>query len=120
MLRFWHRMKVLDLRAHETYKALRGAHANICAAVAFRPHRPWELLSGGLDGALVRWDFAAGRPQRTWQMADEAGPGSAQARGRAAPSAEPGGHVMDCLAPGRHRGAAWTVQTKMLWSVHAG
>ena len=63
---------------NEPCRALRGGHANICAAVAFRPHRPWELLSGGLDGALVRWEFSTGRPRRTWQMADDAGPESVQ------------------------------------------
>ena len=65
--------KVVDLRTGEPQRALRGGHANICTAVAFRPHRPWELLSGGLDGALVRWDFSTGRPRRTWHMADDFG-----------------------------------------------
>ncbi len=69
---------MVDLRTNEPYRALCGGHANICAAVAFRPHRAWELLSGGLDGALVRWDYSTGRPRRTWQMADDAGPGSTQ------------------------------------------
>ncbi len=71
---------MLDLRAGAQYRALRGAHASICAAVAFRPQRPWELLSGGLDGALARWDFSSGRPRRVWQMAEEDGPDGAQAR----------------------------------------
>jgi len=67
---------VLDLRAGAQYRALRGAHASICAAVAFRPQRPWELLSGG----LARWDFSSGRPRRVWQMAEEDRPDGAQAR----------------------------------------
>lgn len=72
---------MVDLRTNEPYRALRGGHANICAAVAFRPHRPWELLSGGLDGALVRWDLVSGRPRRTWHMAGGAGPESTQVTG---------------------------------------
>ena len=64
---------MVDLRTGEPQRALRGGHASICAAVAFRPHRPWELLSGGLEGALVRWDFSTGRPRRTWHMADDFG-----------------------------------------------
>ena len=54
------------------YKTLRRGHANICAAVAFRPHRPWEVLSGGLDSNVVRWDFSRLRPLQTWDMGGEA------------------------------------------------
>ena len=54
------------------YKTLRRGHTNICAAVAFRPHRPWDLLSGGLDCRAVSWDFSRLRPVRTWDMSGEA------------------------------------------------
>ncbi len=61
-------VKIINVRTQELHKTLRGSHTNICAAVAFRPHHPWEVLSGGLDAQAVRWNFASGRPLRTWQM----------------------------------------------------
>ena len=64
-------VKILNVRTHELHKTLRGSHTNICAAVAFRPHQPWEVLSCGLDAQAVRWNFATGRPLRTWQMGAE-------------------------------------------------
>jgi hypothetical protein len=54
------------------YKTLRRGHSNICSSVAFRPHRPWEVLSGGLDAAVVRWDFSRLRPLHTWNLSGEA------------------------------------------------
>lgn len=54
------------------YKTLRRGHSNIAAAAAFRPHRPWELLSGGLDSTVVKWDFSRLRPLQTWNLAGEA------------------------------------------------
>ena len=39
------------------HKTLRK-HTNICAAVVFRPKRPWDLLSGGYDQRLLHWDFS--------------------------------------------------------------
>ena len=55
-----------------TYKTLRRGHTNICTAVAFRPHRPWELLSGGLDATVVRWDYSRLRPLHSWNLNSEA------------------------------------------------
>ncbi len=54
------------------YKTLRRGHSNIAAAAAFRPHRPWELLSGGLDSTVVKWDFSRLRPLQTWNLGGEA------------------------------------------------
>lgn len=64
-------VKIINVHIHELHKTLRGSHTNICAAVAFRPHQPWEVLSCGLDAQAVRWNFATGRPLRTWQMGAE-------------------------------------------------
>ncbi|GBF91689.1 hypothetical protein Rsub_03993 [Raphidocelis subcapitata] len=49
---------------------LRGAHPPIASAVAFRRHRPWELLAGGLDSRVTRWDFSTrgGRLLGAWTM----------------------------------------------------
>ena len=52
------------------------AHANICTCVAFRPRRPWEILSGGLDCHIALWDFSNGRPRtRIAAEAEDAGSG---------------------------------------------
>ena len=52
---------VVDLGQGELQKRLRGGHDNICGSVQFRLRRPWEVVSGGLDCRVVRWDFAKGR-----------------------------------------------------------
>lgn len=41
------------------------AHNNIVSTVAFRHKKP-ELLSGGLDSKLIRWELSSGRVQHTW------------------------------------------------------
>jgi WD40 repeat protein len=64
-------LKIIDLRTQELHKTLRSVHDNICAAVAYRPHHPWEVLSGGLDSKLVRWNLATGRPLRSWNITTE-------------------------------------------------
>eukprot|EP00959_Pyramimonas_sp_CCMP1952_P219107 4581101-Pyramimonas_sp.AAC.2 len=73
----------------------------ICSSVQFRPHQPWEgnecsvqhserihavssetrhtrhalaVVSGGLDSAMVHWDFNAGRIKNRWNMGMHAEP----------------------------------------------
>ena len=53
-------IKVINLTDSKVFKTLRK-HTNICSAVRFRPHRPWELLSGGYDSKLIQWDFGKSR-----------------------------------------------------------
>lgn len=53
-------IKVFNLSSSKLYKTLRK-HTNICAAVSFRPNRPWELVSGAYDSSLIQWDFAKSR-----------------------------------------------------------
>ncbi|KAH7282814.1 hypothetical protein KP509_35G048700 [Ceratopteris richardii] len=55
-------IKVIDLEKCRLQRTLRGVHTNICSSVQFHPHRPWELISGGLDSKIVKWDFNKGRP----------------------------------------------------------
>lgn len=45
----------MDLASRKLYKSVRQAHTNIVSSVAFRRHRPWELLSGALDMTVARW-----------------------------------------------------------------
>ena len=59
---------VIDLAAGTLRRTLRGGHSNICSAAVFRENSPWELLSGGLDAEVVRWDFSGGRPLRRWRL----------------------------------------------------
>ena len=54
-------VKMIDTCSYKVVKTL-NVHENICSSVRFIPRRPWELVSGGLDCKLVRWDFNRGRP----------------------------------------------------------
>lgn len=54
-------IRIYDLSTHRLYKTLRGQHSNICSAAPFRPNAPWDLVSGGLDGVILFWDFSRGR-----------------------------------------------------------
>jgi len=62
-------IKVINLTDSKVFKTLRK-HTNICSAVRFRPHRPWELLSGGYDSKLIQWDFAKSRAYCIMDMQD--------------------------------------------------
>lgn len=64
---------LVDLESQKKFKTMRGGHENMCSTIAFRPRRPWEILSGGMDCRLVRWDFSRGTPKGAWQMGCEDG-----------------------------------------------
>lgn len=49
---------------------LQAHSGSLCSAVAFRPHRPAELVSVGLDGVAVHWDFERRRKLRTVSLAE--------------------------------------------------
>lgn len=51
-------IKIFSLQDKKTYKTLRYKHTNICSTICFRPKKPWELFSGGLDCKLLHWDFS--------------------------------------------------------------
>lgn len=53
------------------YKTLRRGHGNLASSVTFRPSRPTEVVSGGLDCRVVRWDFQKLRQLHTWDMNNE-------------------------------------------------
>ena len=43
-------------------RLVRDGHQNtICSSVCFRPRQPWDVVSGGLDCAVVLWDFNKAR-----------------------------------------------------------
>ena len=53
-------IKVIDLDSKRLHKTLRK-HSNICTSVRFIPQRKKELISGGCDNNLIRWDFTKNR-----------------------------------------------------------
>ncbi|KAK3259969.1 hypothetical protein CYMTET_31057 [Cymbomonas tetramitiformis] len=74
-------VKIVDIQKHSLQKTLKGSHSNICSSVQFRPHHPWEVVTGGLDCSLIRWDFNSSRPKAAWNMgADAAASGANEAQ----------------------------------------
>ncbi|CAL5221404.1 g3589 [Coccomyxa viridis] len=61
-------VKIIDASTWQLFKSMRGAHDNICSSGVFRPHHPWELLTGSLDASVKRWNFSQGRSVRHWRM----------------------------------------------------
>nr|CCA19794.1 conserved hypothetical protein [Albugo laibachii Nc14]CCA24394.1 conserved hypothetical protein [Albugo laibachii Nc14] len=54
-------IKIYDLEQQRLFKTLQYQHTNICTAAVFRPNSPWDLVSCGMDGFLLFWDFCRGR-----------------------------------------------------------
>lgn len=54
-------IKIIDLDNKKLLRTLSKFHDNICSTVKFSLRKPWELLTGGLDTKLGRWDFSRGR-----------------------------------------------------------
>lgn len=72
--------KILSLQEKKIYKTLRHKHSNICATVAFRPQRQWEMVTGGLDCKLIHWYYAKPKVMNEIDMQELLGenPGNAQ------------------------------------------
>ena len=52
-------------------KTLKGApsgHANICSSVSLRPHKPTEVVTGGLDACVCRWENHKSVPVTKWNI----------------------------------------------------
>ena len=47
-------------------RILRNGHANACSGLAYVCWRPSELVSGGMDNALARWDTGRARVLSSW------------------------------------------------------
>ncbi|XP_028320381.1 WD repeat-containing protein 53 [Gouania willdenowi] len=54
-------VRVLELPGGKVCRTLRR-HTNICSSVAFRPHRPNNLVSVGLDMQVMLWGLQKTRP----------------------------------------------------------
>ena len=50
---------ILDLRSNAVYKRLK-LHQNVAQCVAFRPNRPWQVLSCSFDSKALLTDFSRG------------------------------------------------------------
>ncbi|XP_068173349.1 WD repeat-containing protein 53 [Antennarius striatus] len=64
-------VRVLELPGGKVCRTLRR-HTNICSSVAFRPHRPNNLLSAGLDMQVMLWGLQKMRPLWTLNLQDVA------------------------------------------------
>lgn len=63
-------IRVIDLSLKKLYKTLKNKHTNICASVCFRPQKPWELFTGGLDSKLIHWDFSRHKCLNMFDMSE--------------------------------------------------
>ncbi|KAM6933496.1 WD repeat-containing protein 53 [Xenentodon cancila] len=64
-------VRVLEIPAGKVCRTLRR-HTNICSSVAFRPHRPNNLVSVGLDMQVMLWGLQKTRPLWTFSLQDVA------------------------------------------------
>ncbi|EFJ46023.1 hypothetical protein VOLCADRAFT_93487 [Volvox carteri f. nagariensis] len=59
---------VYDLTAGRAFKGIRSVHRSICSSVAFRAHKPWDLITGGLDATVAKYDFSRPKCIDRWDM----------------------------------------------------
>lgn len=64
-------VRVLELPGGKVCRTLRK-HTNICSSVAFRPHRPNNLVSAGLDMQVMLWGLQKTRPLWTLNLQEVA------------------------------------------------
>ncbi|KAM8902827.1 WD repeat-containing protein 53 [Spinachia spinachia] len=62
-------VRVLELPGGKVCRTLRR-HTNICSSVAFRPNRPNNLVSAGLDMQVMLWGLQKTRPLWTLNLQD--------------------------------------------------
>uniref|UniRef100_A0A1A8K7B0 WD repeat domain 53 n=1 Tax=Nothobranchius kuhntae TaxID=321403 RepID=A0A1A8K7B0_NOTKU len=72
-------VRVLEVPGGKVCRTLRR-HTNICSSVAFRPHRPNNLVSVGLDMQVMLWGLQKTRPLWTINLQDVAEEDSHQQR----------------------------------------
>ncbi|KAK5603674.1 hypothetical protein CRENBAI_002754 [Crenichthys baileyi] len=64
-------VRILEIPGGRVCRSLRR-HTNICSSVAFRPHRPNNLVSVGLDMQVILWGLQKTRPLWTFNLQDVA------------------------------------------------
>ncbi|XP_054650097.1 WD repeat-containing protein 53 [Dunckerocampus dactyliophorus] len=62
-------VRILELPGGKVCRTFRR-HSNICSSVAFRPHRPNNLVSAGLDMQVMLWGLQKTRPLWTLNLQD--------------------------------------------------
>ena len=87
-------------------KRLRGGHENIASGAVFRHHRPWDVISGGLDCAVCKWDYSRGAPVAKWRVGELAAAEAAREAADAGDDA-PAAPSQMCNPPFVHAVAAW-------------
>jgi len=60
-------IKVIDVEKGKLTTVL-SKHSNICSSVKFRPTKPNQLLSGGLDCTIRQWNWKQGTLMRTYNI----------------------------------------------------
>ena len=61
---------IYDLKAGKLLRRLSQCHDNICASVSFRSGHTWQLVSCGLDGKIVHWNYNKTRALSTFHTAN--------------------------------------------------
>ena len=61
-------IKIIDLQQRRLFKTLLRHHSNICSSVQFRPQKPWQIVSAGLDCNVIHWDFSTGKPRQVFNV----------------------------------------------------
>ncbi|RCI05367.1 WD repeat-containing protein 53 [Rhizopus stolonifer] len=64
-------IQIIDLNTHKIHKKTSKKHSNICMTVKFRPKKPWEVWSGGMDSKVYNWDFSRGLPTHIYDMSQK-------------------------------------------------
>lgn len=59
---------VIDIAAGTLVRSMNRAHKSIASCVSFRRHKPWELITGGLDSTMLALDFSSGKVLRRWSI----------------------------------------------------
>ena len=62
-------IQVIDINGGKRFRTCRS-HGNICSSVVFHPRKSWEIISGGLDCELKRWDYSRGKPLSSINMSE--------------------------------------------------
>lgn len=81
-------------------RTLKGGHGSLASGALFRDHKPWDVVSGGLDCAVVKWDYSRTSPVARWNITELA---AAETAAEAeTEGATPSGQTQMCNPPFVH------------------
>ncbi|XP_002162465.1 WD repeat-containing protein 53 [Hydra vulgaris] len=55
-------VKIFDLKVNKLFKTLRRRHKNICSCINFISNKQNEIVTGGMDSQIIRWNFHQVKP----------------------------------------------------------